>query len=68
MSRSGRWNYMGQESYNPPNLSCPECTDPSRVFHRGAKTVEGAVRTRYMCEHQHEWVVWDPPRDDDPDA
>ncbi len=63
MSRSGRWNYMGQDTYNRPTDACPECDVPSRTFHQGEKTVDGAKRTRFKCEHGHEWVVWDPPRD-----
>lgn len=60
MSRSRRWNYMRDPGYNPPSDRCPVCTEPSRVWHQGAKTVDGVKRTRWACDHGHEWVVEEP--------
>ena len=60
MGRSNRWAYMGDPRHNPPNDDCPECTEPSKTYHMGAKTVtrEDGSRvaiTRWECEHKHEW-------------
>ena len=53
----GRWGYMSAPGFNPPNDTCPECVVPSRTWHVGSKTVNGVVRHRYRCEHEHEWIV-----------
>jgi len=65
MSRSNRWAYMGQPNFNPPTNDCPDCTEPSKTFHLGAKTVTNedesrTAVTRWACEHQHEWEVHEP--------
>jgi len=51
---------MGDPRHNPPNDDCPECIEPSKTYHMGAKTVarEDGSRvaiTRWECEHKHEW-------------
>ena len=58
--RSRRWNYMAQKNYNPPSDACPECEEPSRVWHQGSKTVDGVKYTRFKCDHGHEWTVEEP--------
>jgi hypothetical protein len=52
----GRWDYMGQPSFNPPNDDCPECKEASRTYFVGAKKVDGVTQRRYTCEHKHEWI------------
>ncbi|MEZ4315992.1 MAG: hypothetical protein R3F61_00740 [Myxococcota bacterium] len=62
-SRSKRWAYMGEPGHNPPSDRCPECEQPSKVYHLGSKTVDGVKITRYGCENDHEWEVredWEP--------
>ena len=51
---------MGRPTHNPPTDKCPECTEPSKTYFIGSKTVDGVVQTRYQCEHGHEWVDRDP--------
>lgn len=60
-TRSGRWAYMGREGHNPPSRLCPECTDPSKAWYIGAKSVDGATHHRYRCEHGHSWIVVEGP-------
>jgi len=55
----GRWDYMGEPGYNPPNDDCPECEEPSKTFFKGGKTVDGVAQYRHCCEHGHEWIVRD---------
>jgi hypothetical protein len=57
MARSYRWAYMAHPDYNPPNNDCPECEEPSKTYHLGAKTVDDVKITRWGCEHNHEWEV-----------
>lgn len=61
MSRYNRWAYMGRDAHNPPTTDCPECSEPSKTYHLGAKTVNGVATRRYGCEHGHEWRVTDTP-------
>jgi len=55
-SRTNRWGYMAIPGYNPPNNDCPECTEPSRTWSRGARSVDGKAQYRYVCDNGHEWV------------
>jgi len=62
MSRRNRWAYMANPNYNPPCDDCPECKEPSKIYHQGAKTVQRedgtyVSITRWACEHSHEWNV-----------
>ena len=65
MGGRDRWAYMGQPGHNPPNDDCPDCTEPSKTYFIGAKTVfetQDGVEvkvsvTRHHCEHHHEWVT-----------
>ena len=55
-----RWDYMGEPGYNPATDDCPECVEPSKVFHQGAKTVTNddgtrTAITRWECQHKHTW-------------
>ena len=52
-----RWDYMGEPGYNPPNDDCPDCTEPSKTYHLGSKTVDGVKITRWYCENKHTWTV-----------
>ena len=63
MSRHNRWSYLGTDLHNPPNNDCPECTEPSKTWHQGAKTVDGVTTRRYKCEHLHMWQVTEPAKD-----
>lgn len=57
MSRHNRWAYMANSQHKSANDDCPECTEPSRSYHQGAKTVNGVTTVRYACEHNHAWTV-----------
>lgn len=51
---------MGEPGFKTPNNDCPTCTEPSKTYHRGAKTVintDGShtAITSWCCEHKHEW-------------
>ncbi len=52
-----RWQYMGDDTHNPPTDDCPQCIVPSKTHHQGAKTVDGIKHTRFCCEHGHTWTV-----------
>lgn len=57
MAKSGRWAYMTQSDYNPPNLYCPHCETPSKTYFIGGKrTPEGRAQVRWKCSNLHEWV------------
>lgn len=60
MGRSYRWAYMADPRYNPPNEDCPECTEPSKTYFIGGKTVDGVAQYTWHCEHGHRWVVEEP--------
>ena len=48
---------MGRPGYNPPNLECPECVEPSKVFHLGSKiNSEGNTQHRWACANKHYWL------------
>ena len=51
---------MGDPKFNPPSERCPECTAPSRVWHQGAKTVDGVKYTRFECDQGHAWTEEEP--------
>jgi len=60
----GRWDYMGEPGFNPPNDDCPLCEEPSGTYHQGAKTIvneDGShtAVTRWVCEHRHEWQTYE---------
>jgi hypothetical protein len=60
MARSNRWDYMADPRHNPPNDDCPECSEPSKTHHLGAKTVfrdDGTsyAVTRWECANNHTW-------------
>ena len=57
MARHNRWAYLGRPEHTLPNTDCPECTEPSKTFHKGARTKEGVTTKRYGCENDHEWRV-----------
>lgn len=63
---------MARPNHNPPNNDCPECNTPSKTYYIGSKRVTVAgqrvKRTRYQCEHKHEWVIHDPPVEVQPDS
>ena len=55
-----RWAYMSRPGFKTPDTRCPECTEPSRSFYIGGKTVDGKTQHRYQCEHGHEWTERNP--------
>lgn len=56
MARTYRWAYMGLPGFNPPNNDCPECTEPSRTFFIGGRTLNEVTSYTYRCENKHEWT------------
>ena len=50
---------MAHPNFNPPNDKCPECTEPSKTFFIGGRTVDGVSQYRWECEHKHEWIEHD---------
>lgn len=57
MAKKNRWTYLADPRFNPPNDDCPECTEPSRTYSVGGRTVDGVAEYFWRCEHRHEWVI-----------
>ncbi len=58
MSSKNRWAYMKAPRYNPPNDTCPHCSEKSKTYIVGSKRTETGSQSRYVCEHQHQWIIY----------
>lgn len=52
-----RWNYLRDPRFNPPNLNCPECTEPSKTYEIGSRTEGGKKIATWACSNGHRWLL-----------